>query len=449
MLAGCGHDVLLVTRPTADRLPLPESIPPSTGKLFDVLGVRSAVDDADFVRSSGNTVWWGEGPARVETFQHGAHGWQVTADRLEPLLRQAAIDAGARVVLKRVSADEVDAVGGAFTLDCSGRTGVMARSRGLRRTTGAHPTVALASLWHMPFSIDADPSHTWIESYANGWAWSVPATTDRRYVSVMVDPRTSDLAHDRTARAVYLAELGKTRMFDSLTRRATFIDGPTGWDATMYCASQYVDGTLLLAGDAGSFIDPLSSIGVKKALASGWLAAVATHTALTRPAMQDAAFEFYNAREREIFATFEQLTTEYLAVAATSHPHPFWTDRGEVGQSRPAIDEQLVQAALQRMRLAQAVRFQPSPALRIEERPAVSGAEIVLERRVIADREPAGVRYLYDVDVLSLIELAPKYSDVPVLFETYNRGHAPVSLPDFLAALATVVAHRWLLISDQ
>ena len=34
----------------------------------------------------------------------------------------------------------------------------------------------------------------------------------------------------------------------------------------------------LLAGDAGSFIDPLSSAGVKKALASAWLAAVAVST---------------------------------------------------------------------------------------------------------------------------------------------------------------------------
>ena len=43
----------------------------------------------------------------------------------------------------------------------------------------------------------------------------------------------------------------------------------------MYDATRFVDGDVLLVGDAGSFLDPLSSAGVKKALASGWLAAVA------------------------------------------------------------------------------------------------------------------------------------------------------------------------------
>ncbi len=37
----------------------------------------------------------------------------------------------------------------------------------------------------------------------------------------------------------------------------------------------------------------------KKALASGWLAAVATHTALIRPAMRQIALDFFSAREAE------------------------------------------------------------------------------------------------------------------------------------------------------
>ena len=45
-------------------------------------------------------------------------------------------------------------------------------------------------------------------------------------------------------------------------------------DASLYFSGAYAGPQFLLVGDAGSFIDPLSSFGVKKALASAWLAAV-------------------------------------------------------------------------------------------------------------------------------------------------------------------------------
>ncbi len=60
----------------------------------------------------------------------------------------------------------------------------------------------------------------------------------------------------------------------------------------------------LLVGDAGSFIDPLSSAGVKKALASGWLAAVVAHTWLTQPEMRPHALGFFEDRETEIHRRF-------------------------------------------------------------------------------------------------------------------------------------------------
>src|ERR687896_529919 len=145
--------------------------------------------------------------------------------------------------------------------------------------------------------------------------WSVPAAGGVRYVAAMVDPRATERAAGG-ARAVYLAEIAKTNRFAALLHDAHLEDGPAGWDASMYSSQHYADERVLLAGDAGSFIDPLSSAGVKKALASGWLAAVATHTALVRPAMRHVAFEFFDAREREIYEHFLALTRRFLTDAA-------------------------------------------------------------------------------------------------------------------------------------
>jgi flavin-dependent dehydrogenase len=443
LLALWGHEVELVTREMSGS-PLPESIPPSCGKLFDLLGIRDVIDAAGFARTTGNSVWWGSGDLRVEQFAGGERGWQVTAHALESILQDAARAAHARIRCDRVTLDSIP-TDPAFILDCTGRTGVIARSRGWRQHESDRRTVALVAAWRpaAPWAIP-DPTHTVLESYADGWAWSVPSPDGHRFVTVMVDPRTSDLARGEPARTVYLTEIAKTVRFAQLLEHASMSGGPWGWDCSMYGSTRYADDTTLIVGDAGSFIDPLSSIGVKKALASGWLAAVAAHTALVRPEMRATAFDFFAAREAEVYASFRSLTMRFLASAAVAHTNPFWTDRAGAVDHDVVADDAALGAAFTEIRSAASIALHRAPALRIEQRPAVSGSEIVLQPRIVTASQPAGVRYVSDVDLLALIELAPSHRQVPDLFEAYNRRHAPVTLPDFLTALATAVARGFL-----
>lgn len=443
LLSLWGHEVELVTREPSTS-PLPESIPPSCGKLFDILGIREAIDAAGFTRTTGNTVWWGNGDARVERFAGDQQGWQVTARALEAILQDAARAANVRVRYRRVTHEELP-TDQSFILDCTGRTGLVARGRGWRQPEANRRTIALVASWQQEGEWPLpDETHTVIESYADGWAWSVPSPNGYRFVTVMVDPRASDLAKGESARNLYLAEIAKTIRFAQLLEHASISGGPWGWDCSMYGSTRYADDKVLIVGDAGSFIDPLSSIGVKKALASGWLAAVATHTALIRPAMRSTALDFFAAREAEVYASFRNLTTRYLASAAEAHANPFWTDRAGAVDHEGSDDQAAVAAAFEDIRSAESIVLQRAAELRIEERPAVSGSEIVLEPRIVTASEPAGVRYMSDVDILALIELAPSHQQVPDLFEAYNRRRAPVSLPDFLTALATAVARGFL-----
>jgi flavin-dependent dehydrogenase len=445
LLALWGHRVRLIAKPVAPTLPLPESVPPSTSRLFDTLGVRDAIEHAGFIRSTGNTVWWGSDACRAESFDGKRLGWQMTSDRLEALLRTAAIGAGVDAEERR--ATDADGDRAAFTLDCTGRSGLIARARRLRRFEAAHRTVALVGLWrpHGSFALP-DPTHTCIESYADGWAWSVPEPDGRRFVAVMVDPRTSALRRGDESRNVYLAEIAKTTRLRALLGEAALEAGPAGWDASMYSAAHYVDGNTLLVGDAGSFIDPLSSAGVKKALASGWLAAIAVHTSIARPSMQATALEFFNAREVEVYEAFRTMTARHLAGAAAGHVNAFWADRADADAEteRGFSDQQQLKKAYERIRQAEALAVRRSSGVRIEPRPAVSGREIVLEDRLVTDRDSAGVRYAYDVDLIPLLDLAPSHSLVPNLFAAYQRRAGPVALPDFLAALSTLVARGWL-----
>lgn len=458
LLALWGHQVRLVTRPQTVPSPaLPESIPPSCRKLWSMLDVQQAIDAAGFVRATGNTVWWGS-TARVEPFADGERGWQVTDESLARVLCDSAAEAGVQIDERLVSDDEASAMPAAFRLDCTGRAGVLARARAGRHYEPDLRTVALTATWRRtdPWPVH-DGTHTLIESYADGWAWSLPLADGARSVAVMVDPRTTDLARGHGGRDRYLAEIAKTTEFAAMLAHAEMIGRPAGWDASMYSSAHYVGDDWIVVGDAGSFVDPLSSAGVMKALASGWLAAVVVHTALTRPAMRRVALEFFDAREREVYAALTYRTRRFLAEAAGGQPHPFWSARSMPFEDETRADlhpERLrrdpqVASAFEAIRGSSSIHLRPSATVRIEPRPAVSGREIVLERRLVTDELPAGIRFLFDVDVPTIIEQVGAVDQVPDLYDRCVRQAGPVALPDFLSALATLVARGWLVWLSQ
>src|SRR5262245_3569532 len=220
LLAMWGHRVALVGR-TPRHAPLGESLPPSCTKLFDQLGVRTAVDSAGFVRATGNTVRWAGSETRVERFEAGIAGYQVVRDQFDAVLARAASEAGASTQLDtavrdvrrdgdewRVAIDSGELVA-PWVLDASGRAGVIAR-RGWRRPAAAARTTALVALWDCnDWAVD-DETHTLVESYGGGWAWSIPGKATQRFVTVMLDPSVTDPPGRAQLGAAYSAELART-----------------------------------------------------------------------------------------------------------------------------------------------------------------------------------------------------------------------------------------------
>ena len=60
---------------------------------------------------------------------------------------------------------------------------------------------------------------------------------------------------------------------------------------------------------------------------------------------------------------------------------------------------------------------------------------------VFAPAWPDGVRYLRNIDLLLLLRMAPEHRDVGALYDAMFREQPGVSLPDFLGALSTMIAH--------
>lgn len=363
------------------------------------------------------------------------------------MLRAEAVRAGVAVDERRLE-DGKPGAGRGWRVDATGRAGVLARRVTTRLEEPALRSVAMMGVWR-PVSAWAipDPSHTLIESYEDGWVWSVPVPSGDRHVAVMVDPRHSALTRGQASLTVYVDELRKARRMTALLERATLVEGPRGFDAAMYHSERYASGRTLLVGDAGSFVDPLSSSGVRKALVSGWTAAIVIHTSVTRPAMEGVAIEYFEQRERDMYGRLRALARAHLAVAAARHPSPFWTDRRFEDDAGALASPEDVRGALARLRRAAAPVLRAA-SLRIEPRPAIRGTEVVMEDRVVTADRPSGVRHVEGVDLLTILELAPRFCDVGLLYEAYCARAGAVPLDAFLTALSTAVACDWLSVED-
>ena len=471
LLARWGHRVVLIHRPARPGSELAESLPPSCRRLIGRLGLLEAVDSAGFMPTRGNTVWWGADEGRSEPFPDGASGYQVRRSDLERVLLAAAEASGVRVhrscTARGVSLDgsavvECESRGGGrrvlrapFVLDCSGRAGVIA-TQGFRRGARRQRTIAMVGVWRREAGWGlADEGHTLVEAYGDGWAWSVPVSATERYVTVMVSPGVTDLARGARLAAAYDAELRKTRHLAALVARAAPVGSIWSCDASLYGAERFAGPGFLLVGDAGSFIEPLSSFGVKKALASAWAAAIVVRTCLTKPVMRDAALDFYTARERRVYASYRRQSALYFEQALQAHAHPFWSDRFTDADLEAGVgtggavdvvalrEDPEVQAAFRALKAAPRLRLRPAARLRCARFPAIEEREVVLEERIVDPRLPGaaeGLRFLRGVDLPALVGMAAAHAQVPDLFESYNRAHAPVILPDFLGALSVLVA---------
>jgi len=286
-----------------------------------------------------------------------------------------------------------------------------------------------------------------VVAHADGWAWSVPIAKDVRYFTVMVDPERSHLTRNAPSLDVYLTELRKVAPFAPWLENAVVEDGPWGADASLYSTSRYSGPGFLLVGDAASFIDPLSSFGVKKALASGWLAAITANTILNTPAMADEARAFYERREREVVESFRRQTARYAA--DTGDATQFWQARvSGLAESEERASEDPsalardpgVLAALDDLRSRPEIHLQRSAQVRTGPRAAIRDQLIVMEDHLLLPAWPGGIRYLRNIDLLLLLRLAPEHRDVGALYDAMFREQPGVSLPDFLGALSTLIA---------
>jgi flavin-dependent dehydrogenase len=466
LLASWGWSVTVADRRVGGQPSLAESLPPSTRKLLTFVGLLDAVAAAGFHPNSGNVACWAE---QTRTTTTDAAGFHVSRARFDEVLRRAAADAGARfvdAVVRRIDIGDPNRLTyytrdgqtvtrlARYVLDCSGRAGVVAR-RGWRRPETTYRTIAIAAEWDARDWPANDAAHTIVESYRDGWAWSVPLSPTRRQFTVMIDP--AKVGND--LRAAYARELAKASHLTARAALARQTSKAWACDASLYDSARASEPGALLVGDAASFIEPLSSAGVKKALTSAWRAAVVVNTCLSKPGMTGAALDFFNRREQEIYADCRRRSARFFGEALAAYDDPFWAARSDAASAAPkdeqtiageddAVRDPSVRAAFDALRRAPSVRLRPAASIRIEPAATIEGREVVMRDAVVLPGVDAPLRFAAGIDLPALVGLAGQCGDVSSLIAAYHSRVAEVQVQDLLAGLSLLVAHH-ALINEQ
>lgn len=467
LLAQWGWSVILVHGDTP-RPSLAESLPASARKLFGFLGQLPRVDAAAFFPNHGNVARWAEAPRATPTADAGFH---VPRAAFDAVLRDAATAAGARLLnafVRRVDiagavtvsyahGTDVGSISARMVLDCSGRAGVVAR-HGWRRPNHRYGTLAIAAEWECDGWPDDERTQTFVESYSTGWAWSVPLSRTRRQCTVMIERRPTERPRAKAdgLAEVYARELARTTGLRA--RLAQTRQTATAWacDASVYDCTRAADAGALLVGDAASFVEPLSSAGVKKALLSAWRAAVVANTCLKDGARAGAARDLFDRRERQVYDGCMRRATAFFSEAARVYGTPFWSARAAAPMAAAAhdaggewSDDELAQDAEVRrafdyLRGADRLRLRAAVSLRVEPVAAIEGREVVMRDALVVPGVDAPFRCAAGIDLPALARLAKSGGDVPTLIAAYRQHVAAVPITGLLTGLSLLVAHRAL-----
>lgn len=443
LLARLGYRTVLCEKHRFPRAHIGESLTPQIIPLLDFLGVRARVEAAGFLRMVGHTVCWGNSQPRTSHYStdHSRRGFQVWREDFDSLLLTHAREGGVQVFEEQLvkgvhfNNDTVTVatrqgnLTAAFFIDATGHSGILARQN-LRQRDPVFQTLAITGYWQGasdPPGVDF--GNTLLETYENGLVWSVPFHNGLRNVTLLVDWQTGEHIRQAGLHSFYQNELAKVSYVPQFLRQARLVIPPKAFDATWRTAATFASALFLLAGDSGIFVDPLSSEGVHKAMASAITGAAVVNTILQRPAMTPHALQFYDESQRVTYDLHYQQSARYYQDEHRWRHAPFWQRRSQnqlqVSGSKFQVPR-LEQTGLQEQQLAASSRTVVShlciaPGVTIKSHPVIEGPFVELREALFAPAYPRGVRFLDKVCIPTLLRTVEAQGSVAQVMEAYLR----------------------------
>ena len=334
VLAGHGHDVLVLEKEKFPRYHIGESLMPYCYYPLERIGVVDKIMASasprkycvQFVRQNGSLS------QPFYFFQHqdqpSSTTWQVLRSEFDQMLLDNAREKGAKVMeqtrAKELLKDENGAVIGVtaedsegkthtlhapITVDCTGRD-AFATTREKWRVKD--PKLNKVAIWTYYKGAKRDPgadegATTVAYLPDKGWFWYIPMQDDRVSVGIVAE-KDYIYRESRDPATIFAAETKNNAWIEDHLSQGEqtgqyWVTGEFSYRSE-YCAT---DG-LVLAGDAFSFLDPVFSSGVFLALVSGEMVGDTIHGVLERNETFTASqFEKYGQDFRDAIETMRKI----------------------------------------------------------------------------------------------------------------------------------------------
>jgi flavin-dependent dehydrogenase len=193
-------------------------------------------------------------------------------------------------------------------VDATGRHGMIARKYGLRIDEPKLANIAVYAHYRNVPRIEGDrPDDIRLIARTDaGWFWLIPIADDLMSVGVVLPKNLYLQGPKGTPEEVLAQAIADTPAVAELMR-----DAERAWPVRVekdfsYSASAYAGDRWILAGDSGSFLDPVFSTGVSIAMESGIEAAGELDRALARKAFQARSFAAFSRRQQRRFRIFRR-----------------------------------------------------------------------------------------------------------------------------------------------
>jgi flavin-dependent dehydrogenase len=330
-LAQRGRSVVLFERDTFPRFHIGESLLSTVNDAFAILGVTDRMAAANF------PVKWGarlvthdgqsgrgvdfanvRGIGRPQTYQvPRAEFDQILLDRA----REVGVDVreGHRVMACEFSEDaatldftSADGTSGRVrvnaVVDGTGRQGLIAKKFDLRKDEPRLANIAIFSHYAGVPRLEGDrPNDIRIVACEDsGWFWLIPISDELMSVGVVLPKNLFLQTREGTSEERLDRAIAETPAVAELMRNArrewpVRVEKDFSYSATAYAGDRWI-----LAGDAGSFLDPVFSTGVSIAMESGIEAAAELDRALTKNRFAARHFAAFSRRQRRRYETFRR-----------------------------------------------------------------------------------------------------------------------------------------------
>ena len=335
-LARSGHTAWLFERERFPRFHIGESLLASVNDVLAAIGADTAVRDAGFPQKWGATFMSADG--RIERYAdfgvapgvRAPQTWQVDRAAFDQLLLRHASSSGAKVHERhRVMDVAFDSDGVTVTvqrtddasrldlraravIDASGRGGILSRKFDLRVDEPRLANVALFSHYSgVPRQTGRRQGDIRIVARPDlGWFWLIPISEDLTSVGVVL-PGAAVRARNADAAQLLEQCIDDTPVVAELLRNSRR-EWPIRVEKDFSFSSRaYAGDRWLLAGDAGSFLDPVFSTGVAIALESGLEAAQAVSQGLTNGDLSVVRFTRFARRQRQRYVSFRRFVLAF------------------------------------------------------------------------------------------------------------------------------------------